>query len=274
MRQVPISAFEIAERYRPGSYELRADRAADGRGREHFRCQHECRDLRSSLAPIDTLIIAGGEGTRAAAIEPRIVKFVGCLRRRGATRRQRVLGRLHPGRHRLARWARRPPRTGRAAAISRGRFPRVKLDADRIFIKVRKVLELGRHHGGHRSVTGTHRRGSRRSGGAQGGATTRGLLPPAGWPVAILDAARARARRWTLRAAARSRAQQSARAVVRGRARGQGMHEPAQFRAAVPGRDGHESGACRHAPARRNRACPDRERRHVGAGDRAQLRLR
>ena len=54
----------------------------------------------------------------------------------------------------------------------------------------------------------------------------------------------------------------------------QGVHEPAQFRAGISGRDGHESGACRHAPARRNRAGADRERRHVGAGDRAQLRLR
>ena len=87
---------------------------------------------------IDTLIVAGGEGTRAAAKEPRIVKFVARLRRRGATRGQRVLGRLHPRRHRLARRARRPPRTGRAAATSRGRFPRVKLDADRIFVKAGK----------------------------------------------------------------------------------------------------------------------------------------
>ena len=35
----PISAFEIAERYRPGSYELRVIAPQKGAVDEHFRCQ-------------------------------------------------------------------------------------------------------------------------------------------------------------------------------------------------------------------------------------------
>ena len=77
-----------------------------------------------------------------------------------------------------------------------------------------EILELGRHHRGHRSVARAHRRRPGRSGGAQGGAAARGLLPAAGRTVAVLDAARARTRRRTIRAAARLCAHAPARTAI------------------------------------------------------------
>ena len=129
----PISAFEIAERYRPGSYESRSDRAAGGRGREHLRGHDECGGLRPAHGRRHAdhrrrrRHARRGAGTAHPEVRRR-------LRRRGAPRRQRLFGRLRPGGHRNARW---PPATThwtRSRDFAR-RFPRVKLDADRIFIK-------------------------------------------------------------------------------------------------------------------------------------------
>src|SRR6187455_2206932 len=71
----PISAFEIAERYRPGSYELRLIAPQKGLVASTSGVTMNASAF-GRAAAIDTLIIAGGEGTRPAALDPRIVKFV------------------------------------------------------------------------------------------------------------------------------------------------------------------------------------------------------
>src|ERR1700738_5082821 len=61
----PISAFEIAGRIRPGTYELRVVAAVPGAVASSSGAILQA----SALGPagsIDTLIVAGGEGTRSA----------------------------------------------------------------------------------------------------------------------------------------------------------------------------------------------------------------
>ena len=101
----PISAFEIAERYAPGTYELRVIAKQPGAVTQHFRRQHE-RRVDGPARSIDTLIVVGGEGTRAMAKDERTVRFVASMRRDFPTRGERLFGRLHPRRHGPARWAR------------------------------------------------------------------------------------------------------------------------------------------------------------------------
>jgi len=72
----PIAAFEIAARYQPGSYELRLIAPQKGPVASTSGVTMNASAFGKATA-IDTLIIAGGEGTRPAALEPRIVKFVG-----------------------------------------------------------------------------------------------------------------------------------------------------------------------------------------------------
>ena len=67
----PISAFEIAERYRPGSYELRLVAPQKGAVASTSGVSMNAVTFGRASA-VDTLIIAGGEGTRAAALEPSI----------------------------------------------------------------------------------------------------------------------------------------------------------------------------------------------------------
>jgi transcriptional regulator GlxA family with amidase domain len=132
----PISAFEIAERYVPGSYELRvvakqagiivstsgASMIATGVGRP---------------ATIDTLIVVGGEGTRAASKDARTLGFVAacgarCRRVASVCSGAYILAAtgLLDGRAATTHWT-------RSDDFAR-RFPRVKLDADRIFVKAGK----------------------------------------------------------------------------------------------------------------------------------------
>src|SRR6185295_4807502 len=75
----PISAFEIAERYQPGSYELRVIARRRGAVTSSSGASMNAAGL-PSPASVDTLVIAGGSGTRAAARGERVFRG---LRSRG-----------------------------------------------------------------------------------------------------------------------------------------------------------------------------------------------
>ena len=132
----PISAFEIAERYRPGSYESRLIAPQEGAVASTAGVTMNAVAFGRAKA-VDTLIIAGGEGTRSAAIEPRILKFVSAC---GAEARR--VASVCSGAYILAATGLldgRPATTHwtRSRDFAR-RFPRVRLNADRIFIKTGK----------------------------------------------------------------------------------------------------------------------------------------
>src|SRR5215469_7390060 len=71
----PMAAFEIAERYRPGSYTLRTVAAIPGPVASSSGACLQASPLRRAEA-VDTLIVAGGNGTRAAALCGKTQKFV------------------------------------------------------------------------------------------------------------------------------------------------------------------------------------------------------
>ena len=132
----PISAFEIAERYAPGTYELRVVAKGAGAVTSTSGASMNAVGLGSPQG-IDTLIVVGGEGTRPASKDGRIVKFVA---RCGAESRRvasvcsgayilAATG-LLDGRAATTHWT-------RSEDFAR-RYPRVKLDADRIFVKAGK----------------------------------------------------------------------------------------------------------------------------------------
>jgi transcriptional regulator GlxA family with amidase domain len=132
----PISAFEIAERHAPGTYELRVIAKQPGAVGSTSGASMNAMSMGLPKS-IDTLIVVGGEGTRAMSNDERTVKFVASC---GANSRR--VASVCSGAYILAATG---LLDGRAATTHWTRsddfarkFPRVKLDADRIFVKAGK----------------------------------------------------------------------------------------------------------------------------------------
>ena len=129
----PISAFEIAERYAPGTYESRVIAPRAGAVASSAGATMNAQGLLRADG-IDTLVIAGGNGTRAAAQDARLVRFVA-----GCGARSRRIASVCSGAYILAATGLLDGRVAtthwtRSADFAR-RYPRVKLEADRIFVK-------------------------------------------------------------------------------------------------------------------------------------------
>jgi len=129
----PISAFGIAARYAPGSYRLRVIARRPGAVASTSGASMNAGGL-PRAATLDTLLIAGGEGSLAAARDPQLLRYV----RRCGEQARRVAS-VCSGAYVLAATGLldgRPATThwGRSADFAR-RFPKVRLDADRIFVK-------------------------------------------------------------------------------------------------------------------------------------------
>ena len=129
----PIAAFEVAERYRPGSYTLRTIAATPGLVASSSGACLQASPFGRADA-VDTLIVVGGEGTRAAALCTKTRKFVLAC----AERSRRVASvcsgtyvlaaaGLLDGRRATTHWSRTRDFTRR--------FPKVRLNADRIFVQ-------------------------------------------------------------------------------------------------------------------------------------------
>jgi len=129
----PISAFEIAGRYAPGAYELRVIALRAGAVTSSAGVSMTAQAL-GRAGSVDTLVVAGGNGTRAAARNAALVRFVA---RCGAQSRR--VASVCSGAYILAATGLLDDRVAtthwtRTSDFAR-RFPRVKLDADRIFVK-------------------------------------------------------------------------------------------------------------------------------------------
>jgi transcriptional regulator GlxA family with amidase domain len=129
----PIAAFEIAERYAPRSYQLKVVAREAGAVRSTSGASMNAVGL-PRAAGIDTLLIAGGEGSRSACADARLLEFVA----RCGARSRRVASvcsgayllaatGLLDGRRATTHWT-------RCADLAR-RFPRVRVEADRIFVQ-------------------------------------------------------------------------------------------------------------------------------------------
>ena len=129
----PLSAFGIAERYRPGAYALTVLAKSGGEVASSCGVTMGARAV-AEAGPFDTLIVSGGDGTRRAFRDPELLDFLRDMAPRVARLASvcsgafllAEAGRLD-GKRATTHWA----RTSDFAA----RYPKVKLDPDRIFIR-------------------------------------------------------------------------------------------------------------------------------------------
>lgn len=133
----PIAAFEIAERYRPGTYALRIIAITPGSvASSSGACLWASAPGRAT--GVDTLIIAGGEGSRAAAVCGRTLRYVA-----GCARRSRRVASVCSGTYVLAAAGllegRRATTHWSVTADFSRRFPGVRLEPDRIYVRDGKI---------------------------------------------------------------------------------------------------------------------------------------
>jgi transcriptional regulator GlxA family with amidase domain len=137
----PIAAFEIAERYRPGTYALRIVAANPGPVASSSGACLQAAPLGRADA-VDTLIVAGGEGTRAAAFCSKTRKFV-----LTCAQRSRRVASVCSGTYVLAAAGlldgRRATTHWSVTADFSRRFPNVRLDADRIYVRDGRIWSSG-----------------------------------------------------------------------------------------------------------------------------------
>src|SRR2546429_4823026 len=129
----PISVFEIAARFSGVEPAIRVMAATPGPVRSSSGAEMLARRLRPSGA-ITTLVVAGGEGTRAAATCPKTLAFVRGLAKRGVRVASVCSGAyvlaeagLLAGRRATTHWQ----RTRHFLKT----YPDIKLEADRIFVR-------------------------------------------------------------------------------------------------------------------------------------------
>jgi transcriptional regulator GlxA family with amidase domain len=135
----PIAAFEIAGRYGDGAYAIETLAIGGGAVRSSSGVAMAT-DAANAARPFDTLMIAGGDGTREASTDPALLAFVRAAA--AQTLALRPAGRvasvcsgafvlaaagLLDGRAATTHWS-------RSADFAR-RFPQVRLAPDRIFVR-------------------------------------------------------------------------------------------------------------------------------------------
>jgi transcriptional regulator GlxA family with amidase domain len=126
----PIAAFEIAERYRPGAYSATVIAPGGGTVESSSGVAFAAEPL--DAGPYDTIVVSGGDGTRDISA---LAEIVAWLKKTPAPRFASVCSGAYllaeagllDGRRCTTHW-------GRTDDFAR-RYPRVKLDADRIFIR-------------------------------------------------------------------------------------------------------------------------------------------
>ncbi len=126
----PTTAFEIAERFRPGSYDLTLLAPSEGQVESSSGLTLSAKPLRRG--PFDTVIVSGGEIVRSIAALGEIVAWL----KRVKTRRIASVcsgafflaeAGLLDGRSATTHWE--------STDHFRRRYPKVRLDAERIFIR-------------------------------------------------------------------------------------------------------------------------------------------
>ncbi|WP_374571823.1 GlxA family transcriptional regulator [Phenylobacterium sp.] len=132
----PIAAFEIAERFRPGAYELHVVAAEPGPVRSSSGAMMLAEPL--SEAAADTLVVSGGDGTRQAIGEARLLDWL--VRASGRARRTASVcsGAYLLAQAGLLDGLRATTHWSRSADFAR-RYPKVRLEPDRIFTREGKV---------------------------------------------------------------------------------------------------------------------------------------
>lgn len=130
----PTAAFEIAERFSPGSYDVRLLAPGGGSMESSSGITLSTRPLRHGS--LDTIIVSGGEIVRAVDASAEIVRFL----KRATARR---IASVCSGAFLLAEagWldGKRATTHWESTERFRARYPQVTLDSDRIFVRDGKV---------------------------------------------------------------------------------------------------------------------------------------
>lgn len=128
----PLAAFEIAARFADGAYRLRVIAAHPGAVRSSSGIALMAEALDDT--PADTLLIAGGDGTRSAIFDQDLVDWVSAASQRAGRTASICSGAyllaqagLLDGREATTHWSR--------SADFRRRYPQVRLEPDRIFVQ-------------------------------------------------------------------------------------------------------------------------------------------
>ena len=129
----PIAAFEVAGRIRPGAYALRVIAAKSGLVRSSSGIAMPALAL-GPARRVDTLMVSGGDGSRDAALCPKTRRFIQACER-SARRTTSVCSGTYllaaagllDGKVATTHWSR--------STDFRLRFPKVRLDPDRIFVR-------------------------------------------------------------------------------------------------------------------------------------------
>lgn len=127
----PTTAFEIAERFHPESYDLRLMAPGGGEIESSSGLKLSAEAL-SEDRPFDTVIVSGGDIIRSV---PALHEILGWLKRRTARRMASVCSGAYilaeagllDGRRATTHW-------GNSEDFAR-RYPKIRLDAERIFIR-------------------------------------------------------------------------------------------------------------------------------------------
>ena len=129
----PISAFEIADRHAPGAYRLHVLATRTGGVPSSAGATMQAKAI-ASAPPLDTLVVAGGFGTYETIRDPAILGFVRdaarvCRRVASVCSGAFILAEagLLDGRRATTHWSR--------SRLFAGRYPKVRLEADRIFVR-------------------------------------------------------------------------------------------------------------------------------------------
>ena len=129
----PIAAFEIAGRYQPGAYSLVVLADTAGLTASSSGAGMAALGLEAG-ATLDTLVVAGGDGSRRAAVRPALHDYI--LGQAVAARRVASIcsgayllaeAGLLDGRRATTHWSR--------SADFAQRYPQVRLEPDRIFVR-------------------------------------------------------------------------------------------------------------------------------------------
>jgi transcriptional regulator GlxA family with amidase domain len=128
----PISAFEIAGRYAPGTYELKIMAATPGQVASSSGAAMIAQPL--SDQPFDTVVLAGGDGTRGAILDRTTLDWV-----KAASARARRTASVCSGAYILAEAGlldgHRATTHWQLSADFARRYPKVMLEPDRIYVR-------------------------------------------------------------------------------------------------------------------------------------------